>query len=98
VEEGGARLAQVYPREPGEASFRRTRHLHLDEVGTLGPVPQLPVEVLVDGGGGRVAANRPASARHTRTIRSSAMIQCDSTADTSFRASSEHGSEAGTMQ
>jgi hypothetical protein len=26
------------------------------------------------------------------------MIQCDSTADTSFRASSEHGSEAGTTQ
>jgi len=39
VEEGGARLAQVYPREPGEASFRRTRHL--DEVGTLRSVPQL---------------------------------------------------------
>jgi len=66
-------------REPGRApSFRRIRHL--DEVGTLRSVPQLPVEVLVDGGGGRVAANRPASARHTRTIRNSVMIQCDSTA------------------
>ena len=71
--------ADLRPARAGRgASFRRVRHL--DEVGTLRSVPQLPGEVLVDGGGGRLAANRPASARHTRTIRSSVMIQCDSTA------------------
>ena len=77
----GARLAQTcIRREPGQAPPSE-RIRHLDEVATLRSVPQLPGEVLVEGGGGRVAANRPASARHTRTIRSSVMIQCDSTAD-----------------
>ena len=71
--------ADLHPARAGPgASFRRIRHLA--EVATLRSVPQLPGEVLVDGGGGRLAANRPASARHTRTIRSSVMIQCDSTA------------------
>ena len=73
----GSRRLHSARAGPG-ASFRRIRRL--DEVGMLGSVPQLPGEVLVEGGGGRVAANRPASARHTRTIRSSVMIQCDSTA------------------
>ena len=74
----GSRRLHSARAGPG-ASFRRIRRL--DEVGMLGSVPQLPVEVLVDGGGGCVAANRPASARHTRAIRSSVMIQCDSTAN-----------------